>query len=771
MSSVALRATVLRGLSGLRENASVLAIFAASLFVSALLLFSVQPIFAKMVLPKLGGSPSVWAVSMVFFQTVLLAGYGYAHALNRYCPARQAPLVHLTLMAIAALALPFGLPSFGAEPPAGDAYLWLIAVLAVGVGLPFFAVSANAPLLQSWFARSGHPQASDPYFLYGASNLGSLIALLAYPFAIEPILGLSRQAGVWSSGFLVLALLVAVCGLVVTPAKDAEAATASDSQATADAAPIAWSRCLVWVWLAAIPSGLLVSFTSYVTTDIASAPFLWVIPLAVFLGTFILVFRDKPVLPHHLLLWSQPILVGLALIGLSTSGSRGWILGVTAGFAAFFVTTMVCHKDLYDQRPESRHLTAFYMWMSLGGVAGGVFAALIAPQIFNAIYEFPLLLVAGLASRAGIAKAWGETLERQTSFVLMAAATAAVVALAVANFAHLLTFQLATTISLLIMVACVAYTMFVLSKPLRQAAMAIVMGAVLLLLPSAMNFGFSERSFFGVHRVTMTGDEEHRLLLHGTTLHGAIRVRDADGRTVEAALPATYYYPGSPMARGVELARTMSGKANGGLVVGSVGVGAGSMSCYSRGNETWRFFEIDPLVVKLARNPKLFSFFSRCRPDAEFIMGDARLTLGKQAVGSFDYLVIDAFSSDSIPVHLLTKEAVELYLSRLAPNGLLAMHISNQHMDLVDVASTLARSIPGISAVMVKDQVAKEKLNLDNLTSHVMFLAKSPEVLAAVKTWNGAVPVTAVEANDAGRAPWTDDYSNVLGAILRKNGF
>ena len=224
MSSVALRATVLRGLSGLRENESVLAIFAASLFVSALLLFSVQPIFAKMVLPKLGGSPSVWAVSMVFFQTVLLAGYGYAHALNRYCPARQAPLVHLTLMAIAALALPFGLPSFGAEPPAGDAYLWLIAVLAVGVGLPFFAVSANAPLLQSWFARSGHPQASDPYFLYGASNLGSLIALLAYPFAIEPILGLSRQAGVWSSGFLVLALLVAVCGLVVTPAKDAEAA-------------------------------------------------------------------------------------------------------------------------------------------------------------------------------------------------------------------------------------------------------------------------------------------------------------------------------------------------------------------------------------------------------------------------------------------------------------------------------------------------------------------------------------------------------------------
>ncbi len=770
MSTVPSRATISRGLSGLRDHSSVLAIFAVALFVSALLLFSVQPIFAKMVLPKLGGSPSVWAVSMVFFQTVLLGGYCYAHLLNRYCPARQAPLVHLTLMGIAALALPFGLPAFGAEPPAGDAYFWLISVLAVGVGLPFFAISANAPLLQSWFARSGHPQSIDPYFLYGASNLGSLIALLAYPFLVEPVLGLSRQAGVWTSGFLVLSVLIAVCGYLVAPSADTETKVASPTTNTvADFASVTWSRTLGWVWLSAIPSGLLVSFTSYVTTDIASAPFLWVIPLAVFLGTFILVFRDEPVLPHRVLLWSQPILVGLTLLGLSISGSRGWIIGAVAGFAAFFVTTMVCHKELYDQRPASRHLTAFYMWMSLGGVLGGIFAALIAPQIFNAIYEFPLLLLAGLASRAGIAKAWADRTERTTSLTIMAAGAAMVLAVAIANASGLIVLNLAASMAALLLVGCAAYSLLTIQQPMRQAAMAAVMGCVMLGLPSAMNFGFSERSFFGVHRVTMTGDEEIRMLLHGTTLHGAIRVKDAAGKPVEAALPATYYYPGSPMARGVEVARTMSGKADGGLVVGSVGVGAGSMACYARANENWRFFEIDPLVVKLARDPKLFSYFSRCRPDAQFVMGDARLTLAHTAPASFDYLIIDAFSSDSIPVHLLTKEAVELYLSRLAPNGLLAMHISNQHMDLHDVASTLARSIPGVHAVMVVD--APEKLSLDNLISHVMFFAKSPEVLEAVKGWKGASVVKMADTNVAARAPWTDDYSNVLGAILRKRGF
>ncbi len=770
MSTVALRATFVRGLSIARDNTSIMAMFATALFLSALLLFSVQPIFAKMVLPKLGGSPAVWAVSMVFFQAVLLAGYGYAHALNRHCPQRHAPLVHLCLMAVAALALPFGLPAFADEPPAGDAYLWLIGVLTIGVGLPFFAVSANAPLLQSWFARSGHRQASDPYFLYGASNFGSLIALLAYPVAIEPVLGLSRQAAVWTTGFLSLGMLIAVCGLLVLPARNS-ASTAMPAAADVDAsaAAVSWSRCLAWVWLAAIPSGLLVSFTSYMTTDIASAPFLWVLPLALFLATFIMVFRDQPMLPHHLLLRAQPVLVAMTVLGLSTSTRHSWLLGISAGFAAFFVTTMVCHKELYDQRPASRHLTAFYMWMSLGGVLGGIFAALLAPQIFNGIYEFPLLLLAGLASRAGIAKAWGHAPERRQALMLAGGAVAFVLALAAAIGLGLIGAAVAAKLSSMVAAACAVYVLLFIEKPLRQTAIALVLAVSLLSLPSNMNFGYAERSFFGVHRVSMSADQTLRMLFHGTTLHGAMRVKDDDGRPVAAPLPATYYYPGSPMARGVDIARKAAGKLDGGLVVGSVGVGSGSMACYARANEDWRFYEIDPVVVKLARDPKLFSFFSRCRPDATFVMGDARLTLAKEAAARFDYLIIDAFSSDSIPVHLLTKEAIELYLTRLSPNGLLALHVSNRHMDLVDVASTLVRSIAGISGMVVHDIPAK--MSFDSTDSSVILIAKSHEVLADVGGWKGARPIKPADATTSQRKPWTDDYSNVLGAILRNNGF
>ncbi len=767
MSTVALRATFVRGLSLARDNASILAMFATALFLSALLLFSVQPIFAKMVLPKLGGSPAVWAVSMVFFQAVLLAGYGYAHLLNRHCPQRQVPLVHLSLMGVASLALPFGLPSFANDPPAGDAYFWLMGVLTVGVGLPFFAVSANAPLLQSWFARSGHPQANDPYFLYGASNFGSLIALLAYPIAIEPVLGLSRQAGIWTTGFLTLGMLIAICGLLVLPAKNAEAAQAVSNDTAAT--PISWTKCLTWVWLAAIPSGLLVSFTSYMTTDIASAPFLWVIPLALFLATFIMVFRDKPMVPHHLLVRAQPVLVAMTVLGLSTSTSHSWLLVICAGFAAFFVTTLVCHRELYDQRPASSDLTAFYMWMSLGGVLGGVFAALIAPQIFNAIYEFPLLLLAGLASRAGLAKAWDDLQERRQALQLAGGAVAFVLALAAAISVGLIGAALAAKLSSMVAAACAVYVLLFIEKPLRQTAIALVLAVSLLSLPSNMNFGFAERSFFGVHRVSMSADQSMRMLFHGTTLHGAMQLKDEAGRPVEAPLPATYYHPASPMARGVDVARKATGKNDGGLVVGSVGVGAGSMACYARANEDWRFYEIDPVVVKLARDPKLFTFFSRCRPDAAFVLGDARLTLAKEPATLFDYLLIDAFSSDSIPVHLLTREALELYLSRLSPNGLLALHVSNRHMDLDEVASTLVRSIPGISGMVVRDVV--EKLSFASTNSNVVLIAKSPAVLADVAGWKGATPIGPVKAGAKADKPWTDDYSNVLGAILRKNGY
>ena len=361
MSEAASLATIRRR-ADFRSTTGALALFTGTIFLSALLLFSVQPMFAKMVLPKLGGSPSVWAVSMCFFQAVLLGGYCYAHLLNRYAPARLAPLIHLGVLAVALLALPIGLPG-DAEPPAGDAYIWLVGVLAIGVGLPFFAVSANAPLLQSWFSRSGHRHASDPYFLYAASNLGSLIALLAYPLAVEPLTRLGTQATLWTAGFVVLALAIGFCGLAVVSG-EGSATVSSPDQAqggatSLSAAPPSALLRARWVGLAFVPSALLVAFTTYVTTDIASAPLLWVLPLAAFLLTFILVFRERPVLPHSIMLQLQPALVGAFLLGISSPGQPWRTIAAIAAIGGAFVTTIVAHRELYERRPDPLHLTEF----------------------------------------------------------------------------------------------------------------------------------------------------------------------------------------------------------------------------------------------------------------------------------------------------------------------------------------------------------------------------------------------------------------------------
>ncbi len=763
-----LRSSLARRLASSRDTAGVLGLFAGTIFLSALLLFSVQPMFAKMVLPKLGGSPSVWAVSMCFFQAVLLAGYCYAHALNRFAPTRIAPLVHLCVLGVAVLALPIGLPVSAAEPPTGDAYFWLIGVLALGVGLPFFAVSANAPLLQSWFARSGHPHAKDPYFLYGASNLGSLIALLAYPIAVEPFAGLSRQASLWAAGFVALGITIALCGVMMLLNQSDETATASPVSTDADgkesaAAPVAdaptWMQRASWVGLSFVPSGLLVAYSSYVTTDLASAPFLWVLPLAAFLATFILVFREKAVIPHDWLMVLQPALVGAVLFGLATPGNRGWMIACIAGTAAFFVTTMVAHRELYERRPAPAHLTEFYLWMSLGGVLGGIFAALAAPQLFNAIWEYPLLLVLGMACRPGVFAQRQDAREIRDLAALGIGALVALLLIAGAMKSGQMS-QL-TLPRLLFLCGFGFITLVSAAKPVRQLVCVAIMGATIAILPSAMNRGDSERSFFGVHRVSTTNDKEMRLLMHGTTIHGAERLIDDKGEKLANPLPATYYYPGSPMARGVDAARYTTGKFNEGLSVGVVGLGAGSMACHSRASEAWRFYEIDPLVVKIARDPARFSFLSRCQPNADIVLGDARLTLAKEPAARYDYLVIDAFSSDSVPVHLLTVEAVKLYLDKLTPEGILAMHVSNRHLDLVAVAASTVRQVPGAHVWLGDDRVPEQ--GFDQAASHVVFVTKSE---AAARIVSGLPSVVAMPPADM--PAWTDDYSDILGPLFRK---
>ena len=368
----------------------------ATLFVSALLLFLIQPMFAKMVLPKLGGAPSVWSVAMVFFQAVLLAGYAYAHLLGRLFGPQRAGLVHLLLLVATAMTLPIAIaPNWGA-PPADWTALWLFGLFAASIGLPFFALSASAPLLQSWFAGSGHRDASNPYVLYAASNLGSFAALFAYPVVVEPLLALNMQASIWSFGFAVLALLVAAVAFVLGRGNGAVKATPSPETSVISAADR-----LQWIALAAIPSGLVIAVTGYLTTDVAAAPFLWVIPLALYLFTFVVVFRDRPWISHATVVRLVPFAV--APLAISLVGAKVfWFTTIVLHLVVFALLALLCHGELYARRPHPQRLTEFFLCTSLGGVLGGAFAGLLAPQIFSGNYEYPILIALALLALPGM---------------------------------------------------------------------------------------------------------------------------------------------------------------------------------------------------------------------------------------------------------------------------------------------------------------------------------------------------------------------------------
>lgn len=747
-------------LASARGQAAVLSVYTVTLFLSALLLFSVQPVFAKMVLPQLGGSPSVWAVSTCFFQGVLLAGYCYAHLLNRFCPPRFAPLLHLGVLALAYVAMPVGLPENLSEPPSDGAYLWLIGVLAAGVGLPFFAVSANAPLLQAWFSRTGNRHAADPYFLYGASNLGSLIALLAYPVVVEPVFGLSQQSAIWSAGFIALAAAILMSGGLMLVLGGDKAAAREDvpGSAAAEIAPRLADR-LRWVLFAAVPSGLLVAFTTHVSTDIAAAPFLWVVPLALFLLTFVLVFRATPLVPNALMVRIQPLLIAITLLTLTGTMFDWWQSSLVA-FASFMVTTLVAHRALYENRPSARHLTAFYLWMSFGGMLGGLFAAIVAPQIFNSTYEFPLLLTLGMVCRPGVFAALEGGERRQL-------ARAGVAAMGVLAFgfaiAHAVSPERAWTFAILALAAGTAGLVAAGDRAKLQILMIAAMSAIVSLLPSNLNRGEPTRSFFGVIRVLEAEGGAVRRFLHGTTSHGAQRVRAADGSSIWPPVPATYYYPGSPMAAAVGIARDVAVKPAPDFRVGIVGLGIGSMACYAKNQEAWRFYEIDAAVVDVARDASRFNFLSACQPNADIVLGDARLTLAKEPQATFDYLQIDAFSSDSVPTHLLTAEAMHLYLDKLSGDGVLAIHVSNRHLDLAPVAAAALLAAPGTKVVVVRSR--PEVPSVDTTPSVVVLAAKSQAAFARL-----AQMPNARVAETATAAAWTDDYSDILSALWRVYG-
>src|ERR1700678_1926800 len=367
------------------RNRLVLIVYTAAIFVSALLLFSVQPLFTKMVLPRLGGSPAVWSVAMVFFQSLLLAGYVYAHLLMRI-KSRLIPIVvHLVLLVIAFATLPLTIAARWGEPPTGGYAIWLLGLFVASIGLPFFALAANNPLLQAWFVRTGHPDGADPYFLYASSNIGSFLALLSYPLALEPIFTLRTQNLIWTGGYGLLIVLIAACGVLLlrSPASAAVDVLAEDSAAPAPA----WILRARWIFLAAVPSGLLIAVTAHISTDIAAAPLLWVLPLSLYLLTWVLVFQSRPLLPHKWMLLLQPLAIAGVIVLLAIGGEQNLLLTLGGNLLFFFVIAMACHGELARTRPAAKYLTGFFVAVSFGGMVGGLFAGLIAPFTFSWVAE------------------------------------------------------------------------------------------------------------------------------------------------------------------------------------------------------------------------------------------------------------------------------------------------------------------------------------------------------------------------------------------------
>jgi hypothetical protein len=679
--------------------------------------------------------------------------------LNSRLTPWRAVIVHLAILLAACVALPIALPAAASAPPEGNTYVWLLGILAGGVGLPFFAVSANAPLLQSWFGRTGHAHAADPYFLYGASNFGSLAALLLYPILVEPLFGLTAQSSLWSSGFLALAFSIFGCGMVMRVRQSHLDQSGLVNNRVPAKAPTR-QQCATWIQLSFVPSGLLVAFTTYLTTDVASAPFLWVLPLALFLTTFILTFSARPLFSHAFFVAWQPRIVAFAFVGLALLGDSGWLLSSGIGFLALFVTSMVAHRELYEQRPDAAYLTTFYLLMSLGGVLGGIFAALVAPQIFSTIVEYPLLLILGLALRPSLLprlSEWAIYRDGLKFLVLGLFVLLAIFAMIILGIT-----PPRLPVKIIVVVVLAAGILLMADRPERQLWVGLIGVAALALLPCGKSAGEAERSFFGVHRVVESPDGQHRMLYHGITIHGTERIRDTDGKAVTNALPATYYYPGGPMARAVGIAREIASLPDGRLSVGIVGLGTGAMACHAKAGDSWTFYEIDPLVVAIARDPAKFTFLARCHPEARMVIGDARLTLEKEPEAKFDYLVIDAFSSNAIPVHLLTKEALAMYLGRLTTDGVLALHISNRHLDLPGVVAQTIAGLHIAGALNALDLPASAG-NYDKLGSQVVFIAKTARSLRALSILPGTEPLNPVAGGG-----WTDEFSNILAPLLAK---
>ncbi|MCS7270003.1 MAG: fused MFS/spermidine synthase [Gemmataceae bacterium] len=855
-------------------------LFAVTLFVSASLLFMVQPMVAKMILPLLGGSPAVWNACMVFFQALLLLGYLYAHRLTqRLSPARQWP-IHLSVVALPfvsfALAIAFGsrhtpIAIVESLAPTGDAnpVLHVLALLAIAIGIPFFVISTSAPLLQRWFAYTGHPSARDPYFLYSASNAGSMISLLGYPLLIEPNLSINGQAWLFAIGFSLLAALVYLCGHAAThpvsvappkpfgPASKRRNGTEIRSSAaealaaaaeTADPPPTLLRR-LRWIALAFVPSSLMLGVTFHMSTDIASIPLMWVIPLALYLLTFIIAFGRVPTWFRLVIGNLAPVLILLlvfTMVSKVVSGQMG--LEMFLHIVAFFAVALMCHYELAYDRPSTHYLTEFYLLMSVGGMLGGIFNAIVAPLVFTHAFEYPLVLILAcllvppmaqmtvprqtesVPASPGVGTLTGSTQPQKRSWKWwlnwgLDLLVPALVYIAfdfiyklpgsdwyaaeilngsesggsdtfcriVNSLSENLNLAPQTIISILIFAVPVMVCFFFVDRPLRFA-----LSVAAILLPmkyrdSVIGYVHVERSFFGILKVEQRGTFNR--LIHGTTLHGTqfnehfvrhwrddlqfmipnspwdvIVIAGANWHYDVRQEPLTYYHRTGPVGAAFRELRTRKGGADAKAPVAMVGLGTGSVSCYALPGQKLVFYEIDPAVQRLvADSDRYFTYVRDARQrgaDIIIRLGDARLKLKEDSDARYALLFVDAFSSDAIPVHLLTREAVQLYMDRLTDDGILALHISNKYVALEPVVAAIARDL-GLEARIWNDSSER---HIGKTASSWVMLARRLQDLGTLalpeeeqqKYGTDFRPLRPLKNMEA----WTDDYADVLRVMM-----
>jgi SAM-dependent methyltransferase len=763
----------------MRANRLLVPLHVAAVFLGAWQLFLVQPMAAKLLLPHLGGSPAVWNTCALVFQALLLAGYLYAHVLTRRLAPGAQVLAHAAVLALPFAALPVGLPGGWIDPGTGSPIAWTAGALILGFGAPFAALATTGPLLQRWFSTSGHVRARDPYFLYAASNAGSLGALAAYPLIVEPAFRLGAQRALWSAGYVLWALLVGACAWAARGARaESPAAAAPEPRARrreGAAADPAWRRIGRWMLLAFVPSSLMLGATQYLTTDVAVFPLLWIVPLASYLLSFVLVFSGRST--------GTPRAWGFALAGLAAAAAlsfwalnRPWVwLIVILHPLVVFAAGMMAHGRLAAERPEPARLTGFFLAIAAGGALGGVFNALVAPLVFPIVVEYPLVLVLACLLRPppepGVSSRAGARLLDLALPLGLGLAALGLEKLATAMRSE----SVFAVLAVQALVPCAVLLAFM-RRPLRFAlglAALLAIGGFQTTLRGRLVH--VERTFYGVHRVlekpgppfretaadgtSRVFEVPFRRLYHGGTRHGQQALDERFRR-----IPSSYFHPTGPIGQvfrrcgaGGRLAR-----------VGVIGLGVGSLAAYAEPGRDFTFFELDPAVVRIARDPQMFTFLSEDAPSARFVVGDGRLQLAQEPPGSFDLIVVDAFSSAAIPAHLLTREALEIYRDRLAPGGLIALHVTNQNLDIGKVVDAIAATL-ALSGLAISDEIesAQELLEGKDASSWVV-LAREPGALDPLRADPRWQRVPAGDAPPARRYVWTDDYSNVVSVLTAR---